>query len=61
VQLKSQDLHALSVPPIMEQLLIKKYKLKNNGTLVKVALYMGERCEYRVLLQWTAYCDGFIK
>jgi hypothetical protein len=45
----------------MEQLLIKKNKLKNNGPPVKVALYMGEYCEYRVQLQWTAERVGFIK
>jgi hypothetical protein len=29
VQLESQDLRALAVPLAMEQLLIKKYKVKN--------------------------------
>jgi hypothetical protein len=44
----------------MEQLLINKYKL-NNGPLVKVCLYMGERCEWKVQLQWTTHRVGFIK
>ena len=51
----------LAVPPAMEQLLIKKYKLENNGPPVKVALYMGERCEHRVQLQWRAERVGFIR
>jgi hypothetical protein len=45
---ESQDLLALTVPPFMEQSLIKKYKLKNNGPPVKVAMYMGDYCEYKV-------------
>jgi hypothetical protein len=61
VQLESQDLRALAMMPYMEQLLIRKYKLKNNGPLVKLALYMGERCEHRVQLQWRAERVGFIK
>jgi hypothetical protein len=40
----------LAVPPYMEQLLIGKYKLKNNGPPVKAVLYMGERCEWWVQL-----------
>ncbi|KAK1645119.1 hypothetical protein QYE76_062924 [Lolium multiflorum] len=48
LQLESQDIYALAVPPAMEHLLIKKYKLKNNDPPVKVALYMGERCEHKV-------------
>jgi hypothetical protein len=28
---------------------------------VKVALYMGQRCEWRVQLQWRAQRVGFIK
>jgi hypothetical protein len=45
----------------MEQLMIEKYKLKNNGPPVKVALYVGERCEHKVLLQWKAERVGFMK
>jgi hypothetical protein len=45
----------------MEQHLIIKYKLKNNGSPVKVCLYMGERYEWKVQLQWTAQRVGFIK
>ena len=61
VQVESQDLRALAVPPYMEQLLITKYKLKNNGPPVKVCLYLGQRCEWKVQLQWTCQRVGFIK
>jgi hypothetical protein len=61
VQLDCLDLLALVVPPYMEQHLISKYKLKNNGPPVKVCLYMGERCEWKVQLQWTGQRVGFIK
>jgi hypothetical protein len=36
----------------MEQFLIKKYMLKNDGPPVKVALYMGDYCRHKVQLQW---------
>jgi hypothetical protein len=58
---QSHDLCALAVPPYMEQPLIRKYKLKNNGPPVKVCLYLGERCEWKVQLQWTGQRVGFIK
>ena len=61
VQVSSQDLLALAVPPFMEQLLIKKYKLKNNGPPVKVCLYEREYCQYKVQLQWRAGRVGFSK
>ena len=61
VQVSSQDLLALAVPPFMEQLLIRKYKLKNNGPPVKVCLYQREYCQYKVQLQWRAGRVGFIK
>jgi hypothetical protein len=61
VQLESHDLRALAVPPYMEQLLIKKYKQKNNGPPVKVSLYTSERCEHKVQLPWKAERVGFIK
>ena len=49
-QVSSQDLLVLTVPPFMEQLLIKKYKLKNNGPPVKVCLYQRDYCHYKVQL-----------
>jgi hypothetical protein len=45
----------------MEQHLISKYKLKNNGPPVKVALYMCESYKWRMQLQWRAEHVGFIK
>jgi hypothetical protein len=45
----------------MEHHLTRKCKLKNNGPLVKVALNMGQSCEWRVQLQWRAERVGFIK
>ena len=50
VQVESQDVLALTVPPVTEKPQIKKYKLKNNGPPVKVALYMGDYYEYKVSL-----------
>jgi hypothetical protein len=44
VQLERHELIALAMTPYMEQHLIRKYKLKNNGPPVKVVLYMGEHC-----------------
>jgi hypothetical protein len=51
----------LAVPPYMELHLIRKYKLKNNDPVVKVCSYMGERCEWKVQLQWMGQRVGFIK
>jgi hypothetical protein len=41
VQLSNSGLLALSVPTAMVKPLIKKYKLKNGGQLVKMSLYLG--------------------
>jgi hypothetical protein len=35
----------------MEQLLIKKYRPRNNSLAVKMVFYMGEHCEHKVQLQ----------
>jgi hypothetical protein len=61
VQVESRDLRALAVPSYMEQPLIRKYKLINNGPRVKVFLYLGEHCEWKVQLQWIGQRVGFIK
>jgi hypothetical protein len=45
----------------MEQLLITKYKLKNNAPSVKVCLYMGQHCEWKVQLKWTGQRTVFTK
>ncbi|KAK1616110.1 hypothetical protein QYE76_021627 [Lolium multiflorum] len=55
---ESPNLLALVVLSYMEQLLITKYKLKNNGPPVKVCLYMGQRCEWKVQFQWTGQRVG---
>jgi hypothetical protein len=40
----------------MEQHLITKYKLKNNGPPVKVCLYMDEHCEWNVFIKrWSDF------
>jgi hypothetical protein len=40
------------MPPAMEQPIIKKYKLKKEGLLMKTPLYLGLFCENNVQLQW---------
>jgi hypothetical protein len=61
MQVSGTDLLTMSMPPDMEQPLIKKYKLKKEGPFVKTPLFLGQFCESNVQLQWTADRVTFIK
>jgi hypothetical protein len=50
MQLSTSDLLALSMPPTMEQMLIKKYKLNKDGHPMKTLFYLGKNYENNVQL-----------
>jgi hypothetical protein len=62
VQVSSTNLITMSVPPAMEQPIIKKYKLKKDGRPAKTPLFLGHNCENNIqLLDMVDFIKGWTK